>query len=62
MDLEYDTFMGNGPQSWVADGAVEGGEEDDGGREEETEGSDTGENIFFSRFGRRLKKTEFFGV
>ena len=62
VDLEYDTFMGNGPQSWVADGAVEGGEEDDGGREEETEGSDTGENIFFSRFGRRLKKTEFFGV
>ena len=62
-EVEYDLLMGNQPKP-PGGGGAEGGEEegagDQGGSPEID--SDIGGEMLFSKFGRRLKKTKFFGI
>ena len=62
-EVEYDLLMGNQPEPPEGGGAEEREGEDDedqgGGSEID---SDIGGEMLFSKFGRRLKKTKFFGI
>ena len=61
--MQYDLLMGNEPEPPEGGGEEEQEEDDD---EEQGGGSgvdaDEGGEQLFSRFGRRLKKTKFFGI
>ena len=62
-EVEYDLLMGNQPEPPEGGGAEgrEGeGDGDQGGGPEID--SDIGGEMLFSKFGRRLKKTKFFGI
>ena len=62
-EMQYDLLMGNEPEPPEGGGEEEQEEDDD---EEQGGGSgvdaDVGGELLFSRFGRRLKKTKFFGI
>ena len=71
-DVDYDVLMGNSPtqprilfptpDEEEGEDPEGGGEEDKGGQDDPEVDPNTGEKIFFSRFGRKLQKTKFYGI